>query len=43
MDSLPEGSVVICMGGTVRLMSQCELSSSEELSAFREIARPDLS
>ena len=28
MDSLPKGSVVICMGGTVKLMSQCELSAT---------------
>jgi hypothetical protein len=28
MESLPEGSVVICMGGTVRLMSERKLLTS---------------
>ena len=33
MASLPEGSVVVCMGGTVRLVSQREWSL--DLQSFR--------
>jgi hypothetical protein len=41
MDSLPEGSVVVCMGGTVRLMTQGELYvlSASKLMNYRYIVR----
>ena len=34
MSSLPEGSVVVGMGGTVRLMSQCEYQSNRAAIAL---------